>query len=117
VFWINVPCGAFIVVFVFFVFPKTTGKWTASNLRQIDVLGVFLSLGAAITLIVPLEEGGQTYSWSSILIIFLIVASGIFWTAFAVWETYLTGRGSKTRLLPIFPMRMLSHRVIAATFA
>jgi hypothetical protein len=117
VFWINVPCGAFIVVFVFFIFPSTTGKFTASNLRQIDVLGVFLSLGAAITLIVPLEEGGQAYAWSSILIIFLIVASVIFWAAFAVWETWLTGRGNKTRFLPIFPMRMLSSRVIASTFA
>lgn len=88
-----------------------------SNLRQIDILGVFLSLGAAITIIVPLEEGGSTYAWSSILIIFLIVTSGIFWTAFAVWETWLTKRGTKTRLLPIFPMRLVSGRVIASAFA
>ena len=117
VFWINVPTGAFIIAFVVFVFPSSTQKFKASNLRQIDLLGVVLSLGGSILLIVPLEEGGTTYPWSSIIIIFLIVGSGICWGAFGVWEWWLTGRGNKTRLLPIFPMRLLSYRVIAATFA
>jgi hypothetical protein len=105
------------VAFVLFVFPKSTSQFKASNLRQIDVLGVILSLAGSILLIVPLEEGGSTYPWSSIMIIFLLVGSGISWGAFGVWETWLTGRGNKTRLLPIFPMRLLSHRVIGATFA
>ncbi len=106
-----------MVILVVLIFPRAIGqqKISKSLLSQIDWPGVLFSLGASILLVVPLEEGGSVYSWKSVIIVMLFVGSGICWIGFGIWETLLTRWESKWKMLPIFPTRLVTHRVIGAT--
>lgn len=90
-------------------------KFSRGLLAQVDWVGVVLSLAASLCLLIPLEEGGSEFAWSSALIVLLLVISGVSWVAFAIWEWLVTRREAVWRILPIFPFRLVQRRVIGAT--
>lgn len=98
------------------MFPKNLGqqKFSGAMLAQVDWPGAVLSVAASATLVFALESGGSQFQWSSPAIIVSIVLSGLSWVAFTLWQYYLTVQASKVKMLPIFPTRLVGHRVIAA---
>ncbi|KAH6665804.1 major facilitator superfamily domain-containing protein [Halenospora varia] len=118
VFWINIPCGVIVTISIILIFPATPGRQElGKQFKQIDWIGSFLSLAGSCLLIVSLEEGGVQFAWSSVAIIMMLVGSALCFTGFGIWETILTPRERQWKMLPLFPTRLVSHRVIAATLA
>lgn len=77
-------------------------------MQRVDFLGTFLFIGANLTLVTAMLEASTTYSWSSPLIIVLLVVSAILWIAFVLWEWFITGKRSKQE--PVFPFRFFHNR-------
>ncbi len=67
-------------------------------------------------LVFALEQGGVKYPWNSGIIIASFVVAGVAWVIFGLWEVILTSGFAKTTMRPIFPTRLLTHRVVATAF-
>ena len=85
-------------------------KFSKASFHRIDILGVLLLLTASVLLVFALEEAGTRYSWSSPVIISIIVLAGASWLLFIFWEHY----AGKSELVqePIFPLRLLKNRMV-----
>lgn len=102
------------------VFPNNIGqeRYSKALFKLIDWPGSVLLLLGSVTLVFALESGGIQFPWKSGPIISTFVIAGISWVLFPLWETYLTVRASKIKMLPIFPAaRFMGHRVIASALA
>lgn len=112
----SVPIGATVVIVVAWLFPKnaTPLRINLSSFGRIDWPGAILSLAGSVLIIYALEQGGSEYAWDSAPIIVSFVIQGLCWAFFAAWEAFLTFRSSKSAMLPIFPARLVIHRVIAS---
>lgn len=75
---------------------------------------MILSLVGSIVLVFPLEQGGVQYPWNSATIISTFVIAGVGWVAFVLWETFLTMQGHRFAMLPVFPVRLATHRVVGS---
>ncbi|THY89968.1 MFS general substrate transporter [Aureobasidium pullulans] len=117
VFWINIPCGVLVTVCVAFLFPNETQSRRLGKpaLQQIDWPGILLSLTGSSLLVISLEEGGVHFSWRSLFVVLMLVGSVICFLAFGIWEHVLTPREASMKMLPLFPTRLISSRVVAAT--
>ncbi|KAI4724574.1 MFS general substrate transporter [Aureobasidium sp. EXF-10728] len=117
VFWINIPCGVLVTVCVAFLFPNRAGTRTfgKTTLQKIDWPGILLSLTGSSLLVVSLEQGGVQFSWRSLFIILMLVGSSLCFIGFGAWEYVLTPREARMKMLPLFPTRLVSSRVVAAT--
>ena len=101
---------------LFWKFPSSPKALEGGSRRlaQIDWLGVIFSLAGSIILVFPLEQGGVQYPWNSATIISTFIVAGLSWVAFTLWETYLTLRGHRFSVLPVFPIRLATHRVVGS---
>jgi uncharacterized membrane protein YbhN (UPF0104 family) len=67
-FYINLPVGAISTIFILLFFvnepPKNRPGW-ASMLRQLDLMGLTLVVGAVVCFILALQWGGISKAWSS----------------------------------------------------
>ncbi|KAH0831780.1 hypothetical protein AYO21_06304 [Fonsecaea monophora] len=109
-FWINLPVGAVTIVATMFIgFPVyKAGKtnWTFRDvIRDFDITGFSIFAPACIMLLLALEWGGSTYSWSSATIIGLFCGSAGAITAFIIWE-YRQGESA------MIPVSLVRQRVI-----
>lgn len=108
-----------MLIITFFIFPKNSFplQINASSFGRIDWIGIALSLGAMVTLLFALEEGGFHYAWNSPVIVACLVVQGVLWVLFAAWETFLTLRAKvlNISILPILPSRLFQRRVICCT--
>ena len=114
----SVPCGAVIVALTLWKYPTKTGAsaYSKKALAQVDLPGVILSLAGSIMLVFALEQGGVKYSWNSGTIVASFVVAGVAWVMFGSWEAVLTSGFAKITMQPIFPTRLLTHRVLATAF-
>ena len=71
-----------------------------------------LFLAAVFTLNFALQEGGTDYAWDSGAIVSTLIIQAVSWAALVYWEVNLTSKGSKARMLPIWPSRLFNRRVI-----
>lgn len=71
-----------------------------------------LFLAAVFSLNFALQEGGTQYAWNSGAIVSTLVIQTVCWVALVYWEINLTSKGFRTRMLPIWPSRLFSGRVI-----
>ena len=78
--------------------------------RRIDYLGALLLLGASVTLIFALQQGGVAYAWNSVAIIVTFTLSGLLWLGFLAWQRQLSLWN--TVLEPIFPWRVACNRFV-----
>ncbi|KAI9727831.1 MAG: hypothetical protein M1834_007877 [Cirrosporium novae-zelandiae] len=117
----NAPAGVVTISLLTFGLPsnfpygslprrrKFRQIFSRDALKRLDLLGAFLSLAASILSVFALEQGGTKYGWSSAVIVCSLVLSGVLWVAFLAWERIL----EKGVQEPIFPWRLLRHRILA----
>ena len=112
VFYINLPVGLIAVAALLIFLPAnlsvSTSAWTGwKSLRNIDVLGAFLSAAATISLMLGLTWGGdQIYAWTSPQVLSILSAGIILFALFL-----LTERKAKE---PILPLDLFRNRVFSA---
>lgn len=86
-FYINLPVGAVSCLFILLFFvnepPKTRPDWRGM-LRQLDVIGVALIIGAVVCFILAMQWGGTTKSWGDSKVIGTLVGFAIFIVLFIV---------------------------------
>jgi hypothetical protein len=86
-----------------------------ATLQKIDWPGMILSLTGSSLLVISLEQGGVQFSWRSLFIILMLVGSSLCFVGFGAWEYVLTPREARMKMMPLFPTRLVSSRVVAAT--
>lgn len=110
IFWINLPISgvAFIVLLIFLNVhnPKTPLK---DGIRAVDWSGSIAIIGLSIMLLMGLNFGGVTFSWSSSQVICLIVFGGVMLPVFILCERYIAK-------MPLMPMRMFRNPTNVACF-
>ncbi|KAK8051583.1 hypothetical protein PG993_002968 [Apiospora rasikravindrae] len=85
-FYINLPIGAAAVACLLLVLrlPKKKipqpGVW--EQITRLDPLGTFFLVPSVVCLLLALQWGGSTYTWSNPRIIALLVVFGVLWLAF-----------------------------------
>ncbi|KAE8549500.1 hypothetical protein EYB25_008022 [Talaromyces marneffei] len=108
-FWINLPIGGLTVatVVIFFSSPaKQTPKQSlVQKLRGLDAAGAVLLISAIICLLLALQWGGTTYSWSDSKVFGCLIGFGLLLIAFSVLQVYLGDHGT-------LPPRILKQRTV-----
>lgn len=113
VFLFNVPCCAFVIALMLVSWPHTVSPG-GITFRQLDLVGCLLFMATAVLLVLALQEAGAgTYAWNSSLVIACLTISGLSAIALTVWIWYFSKPGSH-RISPLFPARILRHRIILA---
>lgn len=105
VFYVNVPIGivAFILISVYYKESLTHSK------EKIDWFGAATLVGATVCLMFALELGGESYAWSSGVIISLFAGFAVLLVAFLLIE--------RKAAEPIISFKMFKVRLFAASNA
>lgn len=91
-FYINLPAGAFVVLFLFFIHipgPEQQTPITSTiqdTLKSLDLVGFVLFAPSAIMFLLALEWGGNQYKWNSATVIGLFCGAGGTFAVFLGWE-------------------------------
>ncbi len=112
VFYVNIPIGILALAVLLIYLPANISTrsnqlrgWAA--LRRVDFIGAILASGATICLLLGLTWGGnQTYDWTSLQVIGVLVAAGALYIAFFITERFVAE--------PILPLDLFRNRVFAA---
>ncbi|OAP54764.1 hypothetical protein AYL99_11212 [Fonsecaea erecta] len=120
-FYINLPIGGAMMVVLFFVLhlPATATERTKApfkeQLRKLDPIGTAIFIPAIICLLLALQWGGTTYSWSNARIIVLLILSGILFGIFV----YLQHVFQESATIPprIIKTRSVTAGVLYAFFS
>jgi hypothetical protein len=77
------------ILFFFFHMdpPNRENLSIIQQIRRLDPVGIFFLVPSIISLVLALQWGGTTYSWSSPTIIGLLVTFGVLLVAFGIVET------------------------------
>ncbi len=111
IFYINIPLGLSALIMFIVWLPTTLSAGTPSQLnwatlRRIDVAGAATIVVSTICLLLGLTWGGQTYPWTSPLIIGLFVATVLLFLLFFYIETHVQD--------PILPLDLFKNQVFSA---
>lgn len=89
-FYINLPCGAvvFVLLAVFLHIPpemltRDSTSWKEKATRM-DPVGTFFFLPCIVCLLLALQWGGVTYSWSNARVVLLLVLAGVLFVVFVI---------------------------------
>lgn len=90
-FYVNLPIGGISGAILVFIFktPKTFTPVKATwreKLRQMDIIGTVLILGAVICFLIAMQDGGVSKPWSHRDIIGTLVGCGILIVVFGLYE-------------------------------
>lgn len=99
-----------ISVLIHFIIPfkPVTGS-AKEKLKKIDYLGVVLSAGMTIMLLVPISGGGSTFEWNSPVVIGLLVAGGVCGLLFILVEW-------RVARLPILPRKSVAYSILLSAY-
>jgi hypothetical protein len=110
-FYINLPFGAAVAVICFFLYrppPEKHDKVSGmERVKRLDPVGLILFVGSMVSLILALQFGGVSGTWSEPRIIVLFTMFGVLFLAFAGYETWL---GEDATL----PPRIAKNRTVMA---
>ncbi|RMZ90186.1 hypothetical protein DV736_g2602, partial [Chaetothyriales sp. CBS 134916] len=93
-FYLNLPCGGIVLVLLLFFLhiPRENLQRKPPTLKQVvtrfDFFGIFFLLPSIICLLLALQWGGLTYSWSNARVIALLVSSGILLIIFLIIQRW-----------------------------
>ena len=114
-FYINLPCGlvVFCLLTIFLHIPREMLKRDSTiwkeKANRMDPVGTFFFLPCIICLLLALQWGGVTYSWSNARIIILLVLAGVLFVVFLLVQRW---KGDNATV----PGRILVNRSIIAGF-
>ncbi|KAF1977119.1 major facilitator superfamily transporter [Bimuria novae-zelandiae CBS 107.79] len=112
-FYINLPVGALTAILLLLFFHPTRsdrgreGSFVHRFLR-LDLIGNFILIVTVVMLLLVLQWGGIDYRWGSSRIIGLLVAAGIGFVAFGLWQ-WQKGEEALT------PLYIIANRGVAAS--
>lgn len=93
-FYINLPCGAVVFVLLAFflhippeMLKRESTTWGEKAVRM-DPVGTFLFLPCIVCLLLALQWGGVTYSWSNARVSALLVLAGVLFVLFVVVQRW-----------------------------
>jgi MFS family permease len=113
-FYINLPAGGLVALFLFFIqirshIAETSVKSSfRSTLESLDLLGFVLFAPTAIMFLLALQWGGNTYKWDSAMVIGLFCGSAGGLVVFFGWE-YTRGDAA------MIPLPMITQKIIASS--
>ncbi|QIX01703.1 hypothetical protein AMS68_007220 [Peltaster fructicola] len=113
-FWINLPFGtvSFVAICVFFKNPrlKNACKPLKQKIKEMDLVGSALFIGAIVCLLLALQWGGITYPWSEPKVMGCLIA-------FAIMFVLFLGIQYKLGDAAVMPPRVLVGNRTVATSA
>ncbi|KAK6812758.1 Major Facilitator Superfamily protein [Aspergillus parasiticus SU-1] len=86
-FYINLPIGAVTIILLFLIWDPPKSNYDpasiGTHLKRLDPLGMFFFVPAIVSLLLALQWGGSTYSWSNGRVIALFLLFGVLILLFA----------------------------------
>ncbi|TGO46484.1 hypothetical protein BCON_0322g00130 [Botryotinia convoluta] len=111
-FYFNLPVGGVtILAMILFFNPKNntdTKRSFGSRVLDLDILGNILLLGACVMLFIAFQHTEEGNSWSSAMVIGLLVGFGVTMIVLGLWFWY---RGDKA----LVPLEILQQRTVLAS--
>ncbi|KAF7925793.1 hypothetical protein BELL_0315g00070 [Botrytis elliptica] len=111
-FYFNLPVGGVtILAMILFFNPKNntvTKRSFGSRVLDLDILGNILLLGACVMLFIAFQHTEEGSSWSSAMVIGLLVGFGVTMILLGLWFWY---RGDKA----LVPLEILQQRTVLAS--
>lgn len=112
-FWINLPFGAvsFAAIVVFFKNPKlkNAAKPLKQKIKEMDLVGSALFIGAIVCLLLALQWGGIQYPWSEPKVMGCLIAFALMFITFLIIQWKLGDAAT----MP--PRVMVGNRTVAAS--
>lgn len=112
----SIPYGLVKMLAITNFWPREEAAHLLSRrgFSRIDFIGSAALICSSGSLVYAVQQGGsQSSAWNSPVIITTFVLSGIGWIVFVGWEIILdTKRFGNVE--PIFPIRLMCHRIYAA---
>lgn len=115
---INLPFGAVALATVFFFFKtperRLNNLTTKQKILNIDLLGAVFLICAIVCLLLALQWGGTTYSWSSSKVWGCLVGFGLLISVFTIQQFR---RGDRATIPPrIFGQRTVLYSCLYSCF-
>ena len=111
-FYLNLPIGGFtllaVLLFLHIESPKREKLPVIAQIKRIDPIGIVFFIPSMVCLILALQWGGSTYSWSAPKIIGLLVTFSVLFIAFVVVEVL-------TPETALAPTRVVLNRSVAGS--
>ncbi|CAG8594872.1 6831_t:CDS:2, partial [Scutellospora calospora] len=109
-FLINLPLGAITILVVIFLLrmQKPTGS-LLEKLKRVDFLGIIIIILSTVCILLPLNWGGSTYAWDSLVIIVLLCVGIVGFIIFGIVETYVAKE-------PVVPPYLFKNLNIVSVF-
>ncbi|TVY33835.1 Efflux pump, partial [Lachnellula subtilissima] len=112
-FYINLPLGGVVIVFVFFLLhipdrPETKIPFK-DKLQQLNTMGFLTLVSAVVCLCLALQWGGTIYTWRKVRIIALLVLSFVLLITFGLIQCWKPDQAT-------VPPRFFMQRSIASGF-
>ncbi|KND91555.1 Pantothenate synthetase [Tolypocladium ophioglossoides CBS 100239] len=117
-FYINLPIGGVsaLVIFIFFQTPRNAVPEKApllEKIRQMDLLGVVLVMGATVSYILAVQYGGVAHAWNSSIVVGLLVG---FVAIIAAWVALQWYQGERSMVPPRLSMDRTNFVMSAFAF-
>lgn len=113
-FYMNLPIGAVAFALLYMLMhplpPKNDYATVKQQIMRLDPLGTLFFVPSTVCLLLALQWGGSTYSWSDWRIILLFIVFGVTGIIFAVVQVMLPESAT-------LPVRLMKQRsLLSATF-
>jgi MFS family permease len=110
IYWINLPiCGTTFLLLLLFLDVHNPRTAFMDGIRVVDWFGSLAILGLTLMLLLGLDLGGETFSWSSAQVICLIIFGCCMSAVFIYCEGYLAK-------YPLMPLRIFRETSNVACF-
>lgn len=119
VFWINGPIGGVSAVAFFILWPepKYLPPFHPRKWKEIDFMGAFLLIAAAVLIVFPFQNSGvMGGDWSSVVFLAPLIFGVLSLAAVFVWQWFAERQWGE-KFAATLPMVLLRNRVYSATVA
>jgi MFS family permease len=116
-FYINLCIGAVCAPVYVFLLPNKDPRPGVSLLdraREVDYVGMILTIGAFVSGVMAVSFGGVTYPWNSGRIIGLFCCSGVLFILLGIQQVYTIFTTTSRR---IFPVEFFKNKTVLILFA
>ncbi|KAJ4421084.1 hypothetical protein N0V82_003988 [Gnomoniopsis sp. IMI 355080] len=115
IFFMNIPAGLLCMFGLVVLWPQEFGKalhpW--KEFWRIDFIGNVFILAACVLMVYSLQQAGtMIFSWTSVEFLTTFTISVVCWALFWAWQLVL--RQLPVQVEPVFPVRLVYHRIYMA---